>query len=220
MGLFGRMKLPPMPGPISGYGGGTWNMDGTQATPIDMQPFIPTADFGPRPDGIDEAAAYTGPSKKGGLFGSGVKWQQVAGALGDALLAANGNQSMPYTQMQNQQRQQDNLLKRMQAQRQAELQDQMALYDYKRANPTPVVNDTINDFNWFKSLSESDRQIYQQLHPQYTTVDNGDGTKTVMPLTPGMFNQPAQQSGGGHDLPPGYSVRGGGSGGNAGGGFR
>lgn len=137
MGLFGGMKLPPMPGPISGYGGGTFNMDGAQVTPVDTQPFIPTGDFGPRPAGIDEAAAYTGPAKKGGLFGSGVKWQQIAGILGDTLMNANGG-GMPYTQMQMQRSQQDNLLKRMQAQRQAELQDQMALYDYKRANPEPV----------------------------------------------------------------------------------
>jgi len=219
MGLFGGMKIPPMPGPISGYGGGTFNMDGTQATPVDMQPFIPTADFGPRPAGIDEAAAYKGPAKKGGLFGSGIKWQQVAGALGDALMAANGNQSMPYTMMQNQQRQQDNLLKRMQAQRQAELQDQMALYDYKRANPMPLNNDTVNDFNWFKSLSESDRQLYAQLHPQFITTDNGDGTKTVVPVTPGMFNQQQAPQQPMHDLPPGYSITGG-PGGNAGGGFR
>lgn len=219
MGLFGSMKLPPMPGPISGYGGGTFNMDGTQATPVGG--FMPTGDFGQRPQGIDQAAAYTGPARKGGLFGSGVKWQQIAGALGDALMAANGNQSMPYTQMQMQQRQQDHLLKRAQAQRQAELQDQMALYDYKRANPMPLNNDTINDFNWYSGLSPEQRQIYAQMHPQYITADNGDGTKTVMPVTPQMFGQQPQQQGGGmHDLPPGYNIRGGGSGGNAGGGFR
>lgn len=135
MGLFGSMKLPPMPGLISGIGGGTFNTDGTQATPVGG--FAPTGNFGPRPEDIEQAAAYAGPAKKGGLFGSGVKWQQIAGALGDALLAANGNQSMPYTMMQQQQRQQDRLLQRSQQQRQAELQDQMALYDYKRANPGP-----------------------------------------------------------------------------------
>ena len=135
-GLFGGMKLPAMPGVISGYGGGTWNMDGTQATPMDRVDGVPMGDFGPRPDGIDKAAAYTGPVKKGGLFGSGIKWHQILGALSDGVLAANG-QGMPYASMITQQRQQDNQLKRLAAQQQAELQQQMALYDYKRANPMP-----------------------------------------------------------------------------------
>lgn len=140
MGLFGNMKLPPMPGIISGYGGGTWNTDGTQATP--MQP-----DYGPRPAGIDQAAAYAGPAKKGGLFGSGVKWQQIAGLVGDALTSANGG-GMPYTQNMLQQRQQDFALKRLAAQQQAQLQQEMALYDYKRGNPMPINNDTVQDYNF------------------------------------------------------------------------
>ena len=77
------------------------------------------------------------PTRRGGLFGSGLHWNDVAGIVGDALLSANGSQPI-YAANLMQQRQQDNLLKRMQAQRQAELQDQMALYDYKRANPEPA----------------------------------------------------------------------------------
>lgn len=139
MGLFGNSRLPPMLGPISGYGGGTFNMDGTQATPVGG--FSPAGDFGDRPQGIDQAAAYAGPKPKGGLFGSGVKWQQVMGAVGDALLAANGNSTMPYTMMQAQKQSQERTLQRADQQRQRELQDQISLYDYKRANPEPA-NDT------------------------------------------------------------------------------
>lgn len=136
MGLFGTFKQPMMPGLISGYGGGTFNMDGTQATPV-MSPIIPTGDFGPRPAGIEEAAAYVPPVRKGGVFGSGIKWQQIAGALADGLFAANGNESMPYTMIQQQRRSQENLLKRQALENQQELQRQIALYDYKRQNPDP-----------------------------------------------------------------------------------
>ena len=43
-GLFGKTRAPlvGMPAPISGYGGGTWNMDGTLATPVDAGMFEPT----------------------------------------------------------------------------------------------------------------------------------------------------------------------------------
>lgn len=43
-GMFGNRNAlkTPMPGVISGYGGGTFNMDGTPATPVDMElPAIP-----------------------------------------------------------------------------------------------------------------------------------------------------------------------------------
>lgn len=126
MGLFGTFKQPMLPGLITGFGGGTFNSDGTQVT----------GGFGNRPAGIEEAAAYTGPAKKGGIFGSGVKWQQIAGILGDSLLAANG-QGMPYTQNMLQQRQQENLLKRQALEQQQELARQIQLYDYKRNNPYP-----------------------------------------------------------------------------------
>lgn len=127
MGLFGTFKQPVMPGLITGFGGGTFNSDGTQVT----------GGFGDRPTGIEEAAAYTGPAKKGGIFGSGVKFSQIAGALGDALLAVNGNPSMPYTMIQQQRRSQENALKRQALESQQELQRQIALYDYKRKNPDP-----------------------------------------------------------------------------------
>lgn len=139
-GLFGGFKLPPLPGPISGYGGGTFNMDGTQATPVDTQPFIPTGDFGPRPAGIDQAAAYTGPAKKGGLFGSKFNepggWGEKLALIGSVLTQDGGNN--PNVQGIMLRRQMEAAAQRAQAQRQAELQNQMALYDYKRANPEPA----------------------------------------------------------------------------------
>lgn len=138
--------------------------------------------------------------KKGGLFGSGLKWQDVAGIIGDALSAANGRPGI-YGQTLAEQRQRDFELKRMQAQRQAGMQDWIAQQQWERANPKPVNNDTVNDFLWYKNLSPEDRALYGQMHPQYITADNGDGTKTVVPVTPGMFGQQQTQN-----LPPARPV--------------
>lgn len=77
----GPEDMPPLPGPISGYGGGTWNIDGTQATPVDrlgegiegmMQP-IPGA--GASAVGWDQTETDMplqsfDPKKRRGLFGS------------------------------------------------------------------------------------------------------------------------------------------------------
>lgn len=56
--------------------------------------------------------------------------------------------------------------------------------DYKRENPTPANNDTIADFNWYKGLPDEDRALYHRMNPQYMTVDNGNGTKTIVPVGP------------------------------------
>lgn len=50
-------ELPPLPGPISGFGGGTFNMDGSVATPNtrlegDMQPIDPVQSAKPKKKGI------------------------------------------------------------------------------------------------------------------------------------------------------------------------
>lgn len=135
-GLFGGMKLPPLPGVISGYGGGTFNVDGTQATPVGGT-VIPTGDFGPRPSGIDEAAAYTGPAKKGGLFGSKFNepggWGEKLALIGSVLTQDGGNN--PMVQQILQRRAQDYAIKQQALQQQQELARQVALYDYKRQNP-------------------------------------------------------------------------------------
>ena len=160
MGLFGTFKQPMLPGMITGFGGGTFNSDGTQVT----------GGFGNRPSGIEEAAAYTGPAKKGGIFGSGVKWQQIAGILGDSLLAANG-QGMPYTKSVLAQRQQENLLKRQAMEQQQELQRQIALAEWKRANPEQT--DTQRNFEYYSGLDPAQRAQFDRMRagdPYVTTT--------------------------------------------------
>lgn len=108
-------------------------------------------DFAPKVQGVMpgdqppvDMGDFSKPKPKGGLFGSGIQWQQIAGALGDALMMANGQQPL-YTPMMAEQRQREFMLKRAEQQRQQQLQDQIALYDYKRAHPEPS---TAQPYRW------------------------------------------------------------------------
>lgn len=156
--------------------------------------------------------------KKPGFFGNGGVGWQIMGSIGDALREANGLEAS-YGPSMMLQRQQQLAAQRQQQEREYEWQDWQRKQEWERANPKPVNNDTINDFNWFKSLSAEDRALYGQMKPQYITADNGDGTKTILPVTPGMFGgqQPSMTP-----TAPVGKLRpiGGGSGGNVGGGFR
>lgn len=71
-GLFGRKPMfPGMPGPISGFGGGTFNTDGSQATPVNGYPSDVMQPEAQQPDMQQQAAP------KQGLFG------KIGGAMGD-----------------------------------------------------------------------------------------------------------------------------------------
>lgn len=50
--------------------------------------------------------------------------------------------------------------------------------------PVPVNNDTVNDFEWYRGLSEDEKRLYHQMRPQMVQIDNGDGTKTIVPYNP------------------------------------
>ena len=66
--------------------------------------------------------------------------------------------------------------------RSLDMQDWQAKEQWKIDNAPPPNNDTINDFEWYKGLSETDKEIYHRMKPQYMTVDNGDGTKSIIPI--------------------------------------
>jgi len=224
---------------ITGYGGGTFNMDGTQATQPDRQSFVPTGDFGPRPQGIEQAAAYAGPPKKGGLFGSGVKLQDVLGVLSDGVLNAYGG-GMPYASMLSKQHDQQRALQAAEQNRQRDLQDQIGLYDYKRTNPMPINNDTANDYafrashlgqtaadDWLKS--QGDPVVTVPLGPNRVYSGPRSGLGQALSGMSGGGNLDATATvEDGYQYTPGPGGRGnqanwkqiGGSGGNAGGGFR
>ena len=92
-GLFGKTK---MPGVISGYGGGTFDMDGTQVTPAYSMPQDATMQ-----DGAN--LGTPAPQKSGGFFGKGGAGRAIAGTVGDALLQQGGMAPVYAPQMQFQQ---------------------------------------------------------------------------------------------------------------------
>lgn len=116
----------PMPGIIGGYGGGTFNLDGTQATPAqrgDMQPAPMQATVGnpsgmigrskPQPlpsffqtpniDGSPmtfEGVKPSNPKQGAGFFSKNGAWRDVLGALGDSLSGNPLYQNMKMQRMQ------------------------------------------------------------------------------------------------------------------------
>jgi hypothetical protein len=78
-GLFGKKKQMPMPGVISGYGGGTFNVDGTPVT-MDM---IPTTAGGRYGDPMPQQSQGR-PGLGTRLLGEG--WEGKVAALGGALM--------------------------------------------------------------------------------------------------------------------------------------
>lgn len=106
----------------------------------------------------------------------GFDWRKLLGVVGDSLAIAGGGQASYVPMMQ------ENMLRR-QAQAYAEQQyqrrrgdenaDWMARQQWERANPKPVNNDTVNDFQWYKGLSPEDREIYHQMKPEYRQGPDG-----------------------------------------------
>lgn len=84
-GLFGG----GLPGPIGGFGGGTWNVDGTQAMPVERHGY---------------AQSGEAPQRKAGFFGQGGPGRAIAGTIGDVLLQRGGMQPIYAPTMQNKQK--------------------------------------------------------------------------------------------------------------------
>lgn len=148
--------------------------------------------------GLRENGGHQTPGYGGGVqepereeqafFGKGGAGRAIAGTLGDVLLQRNGMGPVYAPAMQQQQYRQMEAEKQADALRQKSLDRQQGMADWQykqqweRDNPKPVNNDTINDFEWYKGLSEADRETYHKMKPQYMTVDNGDGTKSIIPV--------------------------------------
>jgi len=146
-----------LPGITGGIGGGTFNMDGPQATPGLQQPMPPLA-----PD--------SGEPKKPGLFGKGGTGWSILGVLGDALRAANGQEMVfapSIVDMRKRADEERKYLQRLQQQAEQAKQEraaanaewdrrnsvqqgqQQGYYDYQREHPKPVlVPDGMGGARW------------------------------------------------------------------------
>lgn len=206
-GLFGRS----MPGPITGFGGGTFNMDGS----LPDMASIPTTAGGRFGNPMPQQQMPRQSFWRGGSRFTGR--DAIAGALaaiGDGLRGWAGGptgavEGLMASRMAPQQ--QAMAMAAEQRKRAAELADyrQKLMLDQEFAKP-PKVNDTVADFEWYKALSPQDRALYHQMRPVYRQGADGQ-------FYPVQVGAPAQ----GFDaLPEGYSIRQGGTAGNSGGNFR
>jgi len=125
------------------------------------------------------------PQKRRGIFGSGVQIQDVLGAFGDAFsgngpLYAQGKQQRTLLMHQQEQARREEEAKRaaQMEERQYNRQDWEYKQQWERDNPKPYNNDTVNDLNWYKGLSEDDRKLYHQMKP--TITFRADGTPMVV----------------------------------------
>jgi hypothetical protein len=87
-----------LPGVIHGYGGGTWNPDGSQATPVSL------GDTQPMQQAPRTLADLQTPqvAPKHGLFGKGGDGWKILGILGDSYSEANGRQGNYIPELQKQ----------------------------------------------------------------------------------------------------------------------
>lgn len=108
--------------------------------------------------------------KKPGFFGKGGAFVNILGAFGDAF-SENGP---VYAQQKAQRNRLMQMLLMAEQKRQQEREDFIWKSQYERDNPKPINNDTVNDLNWYKGLSEEDRKLYHQMKP--VTGLRADGT--------------------------------------------
>lgn len=133
--------------------------------------------------------------RRGGLFGAspamqpamtaeaapmtpkkGFDWKKALGVLGDSLSIAGGGQAQ-FVPGLLEQRQREQALQyaeqTYQRRRGDEMTDWQARQQWELANKPPPTNDTVNDFNWYKNLSEPDRAIYHRMKPEYRQGPDG-----------------------------------------------
>ena len=103
----------------------------------------------------------------------GINW---LGVIADALAGAAGREG-PYAAQMQRKREQEFAAQQGQQERMNKRDDWQWQKQWELDHPAPINNDTINDFNWYKSLSAQDRAIYDQQHP--VIVQGPDGPYVV-----------------------------------------
>lgn len=174
---------------------GMFDLPETYQTP----PIAPPQDYGNGPIAPQQSAGREPGTGIGAL---------IVGSIGDALLQHSGGQPV-YAQNMMQRREMAMRSQQAAAERQAKWEDWKRQFDYEAAHPKPVNNDTVNDFNWYKSLSPEDRAIYDQQHP--VVVQGPDGPYVVPRSAIGGNAPLGGNKSLGTSLPQGWTVQGGAS---------
>lgn len=96
---------------------------------------------------IDPSLMQTGRVNRGGMFGGGSPLRGIAGAIGDFLLQRNGMAPLYAPQMFQRQRQEYEE-QQYQRHRADQFDDWKAQQQWQLDHPSPVNNDTVNDYNF------------------------------------------------------------------------
>jgi hypothetical protein len=123
------------------------DLSGIQESPLDVilgagAPRYPMDERPPSP-----APVQIGGAKGGGFFAPGGTGRAIVGNIGDALLRLSGGAPVYGPAMQHQRDFQDRL-KLAEMQRQQAMQDWQTKYNYEIANPKPINNDTVADYQF------------------------------------------------------------------------
>jgi hypothetical protein len=222
-GLFGKAG---MPGVISGYGGGTFNMDGMQVTP--SMPQEATVQ-----DGARLGVAGTMP-ERGGFFGQGGVGRAIAGSIGDMLLQQSGAAPIfgPQQQMQQMMAFRQAEEQRRRAEQLADFRTQMQIRQQFETPEKDAFDRALSNAG-IDPQSEQGVALYRQRaqtlaqgqpqEPRMVTLPDGRAVFGTMDEIRGILGGGAQGSTGqqvlGQSLPQGWTIEGG-AGGNASGNFR
>jgi hypothetical protein len=105
-----------------------------------------------------------------------LEWWKIAGLIGDALQSAGGGRPTfgpMIADLTQAEREREAREREAAANREYSYQDFVRKEQWKRENPEPTRNDTVEDFNWWKTLSPEDRALYQQMRPEYRVGPDG-----------------------------------------------
>lgn len=196
-----------MPGIISGYGGGTWNADGSMAMPVDgLSGILQQQTMQPLQQQIPQVT----PPRQGAFDKGGDGWK-IIGIIGDAMQGFSGregsfaNAMQQQTELETQGRQKLAEMLQQQQQRQAEreqaLADQKALIDYRAKNTPDTFGRALTGAG-IDPNSEEARGLYRKraemlTNPVQLVPDGMGGYQAVRP----------NEAGGGapSGLQPGYT---------------
>lgn len=222
--LFGNTQRKPQ-GLFGGFAQGA-QQQMPQADPMGMQ----------QPLGQEAAASMQGALQQ--QRKPGVNW---LGVLADTLAGAAGREG-PYAASMRAKQERDDAAQNAQQQRMASMQDWRTKFDYEneyeRNNPSPINNDTVNDYNFIlqtKGKAEADQYLQGRYDPIVNVQLPGDavysgprsGLQSALGRSGGSADStPATEDG--HSYTPGQGGRAnpknwkpmGGASGNVGGGFQ
>lgn len=156
----------------------------------------------------DQANLPALPQQKPGFFARNGVGVQILGGLSDGVLAATGGRPV-FGPAMDARRQREQAL----ADEQRQLAQQYGLIDYKAQHappPAPHYWETNDGSLAMVGPDGKPQVLYKDPTPKinWITADNGDGTKSMIPVGPnGPMTAQQPQAAGGGQLPQGFTVR-------------